>query len=168
MKKNDMAICLWFDNQAEEAVRYYTSIFKDSETGHLERYTNEGLEYNEHASEGSVLAIEFRLNDMKFMALNGGPLFKFNESVSVMVYCDTQDEIDYYWNKLTGEGGEESMCGWLKDKYGVSWQIVPSILKKYLAEGNMEKMQRFNQALYKMRKLIIADLQNAYDGKVKV
>jgi predicted 3-demethylubiquinone-9 3-methyltransferase (glyoxalase superfamily) len=125
--------------------------------------TREGFEFHKKP-EGSALAIEFRLNDMKFLALNGGPIFKFNESVSVMVFCDTQEEIDYYWSKLT-EGGEESMCGWLKDKYGISWQIIPSIFNDYIAEGDLEKLSRFNKALYKMRKLIIADLQNAYEGK---
>src|SRR5512133_1766312 len=132
MKKNEMAICLWFDDQAEEAAHFYTSIFKDSEIGHIEKYGKEGYEFH-HKPEGSLLAIEFRLNDMKFMALNGGPIFKFNESVSVMVFCDTQEEIDNYWSKLT-EGGEESMCGWLKDKYGVSWQVVPAILPQLLAD----------------------------------
>jgi predicted 3-demethylubiquinone-9 3-methyltransferase (glyoxalase superfamily) len=164
MKKNEMAICLWFDNQAEEAVKFYTSVFKDSEIGPMERYTKTGFEIHKQP-EGKVLAIEFRLNDMKFMALNGGPLFNFNESVSVMVFCDTQEEIDSYWSKLTSDGGEESMCGWLKDKYGVSWQIIPSIFNEYLAEGNSEKLDRFNKALYSMRKLIIEDLKNAYEGK---
>jgi predicted 3-demethylubiquinone-9 3-methyltransferase (glyoxalase superfamily) len=163
-----MAICLWFDNQAEEAVKFYTSIFKDSETGGSENYSKEALEFNNDASEGSVLAKEFSLNGMNFMALNGGPMFKFNEAVSVMVYCDTQEEIDHYWNRLTEGGGEESMCGWLKDKYGVSWQIIPSIFREYLAKADTEKLSRFNQAMYKMRKLIIADLKNAYEGKVKV
>jgi predicted 3-demethylubiquinone-9 3-methyltransferase (glyoxalase superfamily) len=158
-----MSICLWFDDQAEEAVNFYTSVFKNSEIGPMERYTSEGYEFHKKPA-GSVLAIEFRLNDMKFMALNGGPLFKFNESVSIMVFCDTQEEIDNYWSRLT-EGGEESMCGWLKDKYGVSWQIIPSIFNEYLAKGDVEKMNRFNKALYTMRKLIIEDLKNAYEGK---
>ena len=166
MKKNDMAICLWFDNQAEEAAKFYTSVFKDSEIGPIERATSEGSEFH-RKEEGEVLAIEFRVNDMKFLGLNGGPLFKFNESVSVMVFCDTQEEIDFYWSRLT-EGGEESMCGWLKDKYGVSWQIVPSILNDYIAEGNLEKLGRFNNALYKMRKLIIKDLKDAYEGKTVI
>lgn len=163
MKKNEMAICLWFDDQAEEAVKFYTSVFKDSEIGPTEKATKEGFEFH-RKPEGSALAIEFRLNDMKFLALNGGPLFKFNESVSVMVFCDTQEEIDNYWSRLT-EGGEESMCGWLKDKYGVSWQIVPSVLNDYIAEGDLKKLGRFNNAMFKMRKLIIADLKRAYEGK---
>jgi predicted 3-demethylubiquinone-9 3-methyltransferase (glyoxalase superfamily) len=129
----------------------------------MNRYGKEGYEFH-HKPEGSVLEIEFRLNDMKFTALNGGPLFKFNESVSIMVYCDTQEEIDNYWSKLT-QDGEESMCGWLKDKYGVSWQIIPRVLKEYFAERDMEKRASVERAMFRMRKLIIEDLRRAYEGK---
>jgi predicted 3-demethylubiquinone-9 3-methyltransferase (glyoxalase superfamily) len=163
MKKNEMAICLWFDDQAEQAAGFYTSIFSNSEIVRINKYGKEGFEFHQKP-EGSVMEVEFRLYDMKFTALNGGPLFRFNESVSVMVYCETQEEIDHYWSKLT-EGGEESMCGWLKDKYGVSWQIIPSLINDYLDDNNTERKSRVEKALFQMRKLIISDLKNAYEGK---
>jgi|SRR6187549_3247929 len=133
--------CLWFDGQAKEAADYYCSIFKKS------RITAE-----------NPMVVMFELNDSTFMALNGGPHFTFNEATSFVVNCDTQEEIDYYWNKLT-EGGEESMCGWLKDKYGLSWQIVPSILGKLVSDP--EKGQRVVQAFLKMKKFDIQTLLNA-------
>ncbi|HEY3387602.1 MAG TPA: VOC family protein [Saprospiraceae bacterium] len=133
--------CLWFDVQAKEAADFYCSIFKKS------RITSE-----------NPMVVMFELNDSTFMALNGGPHFKFNEATSFVVNCDTQEEIDYYWDKLT-EGGEESMCGWLKDKYGVSWQIVPSILESLV--NDPEKGQRVVQAFLKMRKFDIQTLLNA-------
>jgi predicted 3-demethylubiquinone-9 3-methyltransferase (glyoxalase superfamily) len=133
--------CLWFDGQAKEAADFYCSIFKKS------RITSE-----------NPMVVMFELNDSNFMALNGGPHFTFNEATSFVVNCDTQEEIDYYWNKLT-EGGEESMCGWLKDKYGLSWQIVPSILGKLVSDP--EKGQRVVQAFLKMRKFDIQTLLNA-------
>jgi len=158
-----MAICLWFDDQAEEAAEFYTSVFKDSAINRINKYGKEGFEYH-RKPEGSVMEVEFRLNDMKLTALNGGPLFRFNESVSIMVYCETQEEIDNYWSKLT-EGGEESMCGWLKDKYGVSWQIIPTLFNEYIVDNNTERKARVEKAVFQMRKLIIADLKNAYEGK---
>lgn len=146
---------LWFDNQAEEAVKFYTSVFKNSKTGSVSRYSEGGP-----GPKGSVMTASFHLEGQEFIALNGGPIFKFNESVSFVVNCDTQKEIDYFWEKLT-EGGEESQCGWLKDKFGLSWQIVPSSLSKLIAGGDPEKSKRTMQALMKMKKLIIADLENA-------
>jgi len=163
MPQPKMTICLWFDNQAEDAVKFYTSIFKDSETGSINRFGKEGFEFH-GMPEGSVMTVNFRLNEMNFIALNGGPLFKFNESISIVVHCDTQEEIDHYWSSLTA-GGEESMCGWLKDKFGVSWQINPSILSAYLADKDPAKRSRVGQAIFKMRKLDIQKLKDAYEGK---
>ena len=125
MKHQEMTICLWYDSEAEEAAKFYTSIFKDSEIGEISRFGKEGFEHH-GKPEGTAMTVSFKLNKMNFIALNGGPMFKFNEAISVMIHCDTQDEIDHYWFSLT-EGGEEGPCGWLKDKYGVSWQIVPKI-----------------------------------------
>jgi predicted 3-demethylubiquinone-9 3-methyltransferase (glyoxalase superfamily) len=160
--KHEMAICLWFDNQAEEAARFYASIFHDSEIGRINTYGKEGFEFHQKP-EGSVMTVEFRLNKMHFLALNGGPIFNFNEAVSIMVNCDNQEEIDHYWNKLT-EGGEESQCGWLKDKYGVSWQIVPRLLTEYMTDHDSARRSRVERAFFKMRKLIINDLSEAYHG----
>lgn len=143
----NMAICLWFDGQAEEAAKFYTSIFTNSSMGAISRYGN-----------GSVMVAAFQINDMKFTALNGGHQFKFNESISLQVYCDTQEEIDYYWVKLT-EGGQEQPCGWLKDKYGVSWQIVPSVLGQLMSDA--DKAKRVTATIMKMKKLVIEELENA-------
>ena len=124
--------CLWFDAQGEEAAKFYTSIFKDSKIGDVTRYGKEGYEIHGR-EEGTVMTVEFEIEGQKFLALNGGPIFKFNEAISFQVYCETQEEVDYHWEKLS-EGGDEKaqQCGWLKDKYGVSWQIVPTILMKML------------------------------------
>lgn len=153
-----MTICLWFDNQAEDAANFYTSVFKNSSIGTISRYGKEGFEFHKKP-EGSVMVVSFKLNDMSFNALNGGPLFKFNESVSIVVNCETQEEIDHYWNKLTSEGGQEVACGWLKDKYGVSWQIVPTILETLLSDP--EKAPRVTNAYLKMKKFDIEGLKNA-------
>jgi predicted 3-demethylubiquinone-9 3-methyltransferase (glyoxalase superfamily) len=157
MASQKMTICLWFDDQAEEAAKFYTSIFKNSEIGKISRYGKEGFEVH-RKPEGSVLVVSFSLNELDFMALNGGPQFKFNESISIVVNCDTQDEIDHFWNKLT-EGGREDQCGWLKDKYGVSWQIVPSILGKLMS--NPEKAGKVMKAFLPMKKLEIEKLIQA-------
>jgi predicted 3-demethylubiquinone-9 3-methyltransferase (glyoxalase superfamily) len=142
MMKNPLMICLWFDGQAKAAADYYCSIFKDS------KITSE-----------NPMVVTFEINGTKFMGLNGGPHFKFNEAISLVVNCDNQQEIDSYWEKLTANGGQESMCGWLKDKFGVSWQIVPAALAKIMS--NPEKGQRAMQALLKMKKLDIEKLENA-------
>ena len=157
-----MAICLWYNDQAEEAATFYTSIFQDSEIGQISRFGKEGFEYHGKA-EGTAMTVDFRLNQMKFIALNGGPKFRFNEAASIVVYCDTQEEIDSYWTKLT-EGGEEGPCGWLKDKFGVSWQITPAILPGYLTVKDMAKRSRVERAAFQMKKFDIEKLKNAYAG----
>jgi predicted 3-demethylubiquinone-9 3-methyltransferase (glyoxalase superfamily) len=164
MKKHDMTICLWYDDEAETAATYYTSIFNDSKLGRITRYGKEGFEFH-HKDEGTVMTVEFTLNGMNFLALNGGPIFKFTEAMSVVVYCDTQAEIDYYWENLT-KGGEEGPCGWLKDKFGVSWQIVPTILPTYLADEDSTKSQRVTAAYLQMQKFDITTLKNAYQGNL--
>src|SRR3989339_138670 len=146
--------CLWFNSQAEEAARFYTSIFKNSSIGDISRFGKEGFEFH-GKPEGAVMTVSFTLDGQLFTALNGGPIFTFNESVSFMVGCDTQNEIDYYWNKLT-EGGPESNCGWLKDKIGVSWQIIPNILSKLMTDP--EKAPRVTQAFLQMKKFDIQKL----------
>ena len=154
--------CLWFDNNAEDAVNFYTSIFKDSKIGNVTRYGKEGYEIHKK-KEGSVMTINFEIEGQKFLALNGGPIFKFNEAISFQVYCDTQEEIDYYWNKLT-EGGDKNaqVCGWLKDKFGVSWQVVPVALINMLEDKDSSKTERVMKAMLQMRKLDIDALTKAY------
>jgi predicted 3-demethylubiquinone-9 3-methyltransferase (glyoxalase superfamily) len=154
--------CLWFDDQGEEAAKFYTSIFKDSKIGDVTRYGKEGYEIHGR-EEGTVMTAEFEIEGQKFLALNGGPIFKFNEAISFQVYCETQEEVDYYWEKLS-EGGDEKaqQCGWLKDKYGVSWQIVPTILMKMLKDKDSEKSQRVMKAMLQMHKLDISTLKKAY------
>ena len=157
--------CLWFDDQGEEAAKFYTSIFKDSKIGDVTRYGKEGYEIH-GKEEGTVMTVEFEIEGQKFLALNGGPIFKFNEAISFQVYCETQEEVDYYWEKLS-EGGDEKaqQCGWLKDKYGVSWQIVPTILMKMLKDKDSEKSQRVMKAMLQMHKLDISTLKKAYEEK---
>lgn len=157
--------CLWFDDKAEEAARFYTSIFKDSKIGGVTRYGKEGYEI--HGMEaGTVMTVDFEIEGQKFLALNGGPIFKFNEAISFQVHCETQQEVDYYWEKLS-EGGDEKaqQCGWLKDKYGVSWQIVPIVLGKMLQDKDPKKSQRVMKALLQMQKLDIRTLVKAYEEK---
>lgn len=156
-----IAPCLWFDTQAEEAVKFYVSVFKNASIGNTSRYTKAG--YETHGMpEGSVLTIEFTLESQNFIALNAGPAFKFNEAVSLMILCETQDEIDYYWSKLT-EGGDEKaqVCGWLKDKYGLSWQVAPSFMTDFFQDYKSEKAQRVMEALMKMKKINIEKLKQA-------
>jgi predicted 3-demethylubiquinone-9 3-methyltransferase (glyoxalase superfamily)/uncharacterized protein YndB with AHSA1/START domain len=149
--------CLWFDKQAEDAAKFYTSIFNNSEIVAISRYGKEGYEIH-GMPEGSVLTVNFKLDGQDFTALNGGPYFKFNESISLMVGCETQEEIDYFWNKLT-EGGEEGQCGWLKDKYGLSWQIFPNILSKLMTDP--ARAGRVTQAFMQMKKFDIEKLLKA-------
>jgi predicted 3-demethylubiquinone-9 3-methyltransferase (glyoxalase superfamily) len=151
---------LWFDNQAEEAVNFYTSVFKNSEIGNMARY-DEAAAASAGRPKGSVMTAAFELEGQEFIALNGGPHFKFSEAISFVISCDTQKEIDYYWGKLSSNGGQEGQCGWLKDKFGLSWQIIPSSLSKLIAGPDKEKSRRAMGALMKMKKLIIADLENA-------
>lgn len=157
--------CLWFDDKGEEAAKFYTSIFKDSKIGDVTRYGKEGYEIH-GKEEGTVMTVEFEIEGQKFLGLNGGPIFKFNEAISFQVYCETQEEVDYYWEKLS-EGGDEKaqICGWLKDKYGVSWQIVPIILIKMLKDKDSEKSQRVMKAMLQMHKLDISTLKKAYEEK---
>lgn len=163
--KQQIAPCLWFDNQAEEAAKFYTSIFDNSSIGKISYYGKEGHEVHGQP-EGKVLTVEFTLRGQPFTALNGGPHFKFNEAVSFQVYCDTQKELDYYWEKLSKGGKPEAQqCGWLKDKYGLSWQIVPSMLGKLMSSSDKAASGRVMNALLQMKKLDIAALQKAYDGK---
>lgn len=146
--------CLWFDTQAEEAVRFYTSIFKNSKILETARYTEAGP-----GQPGSVMTIRFQIEGQEFLALNGGPDFKFNEAVSFIVNCQDQAEVDYYWSKLTADGGEEVQCGWLKDKFGVSWQITPTILPELIRDPRVAN--NVIKAMLKMVKLDIAALQAA-------
>lgn len=155
---------LWFDNQAEEAAKFYISIFKNSKIGKITRYGKAGFEIHKRP-EGSVMTVDFELEGQQFVGLNGGPFFKFNEAISFIVDCSDQKEIDYYWNKL-GDGGDPKaqQCGWLKDKFGVSWQIVPVALNDLLSDPNSEKSQRAMNAMLQMKKLDIAALKKAYNG----
>lgn len=146
--------CLWFDNQAEDAAQFYISIFKNSGIDSVSRYGKEGFEIHGQ-KEGTAMAVNFHLDSKPFTALNGGPAFRFSEAISFQVFCDTQEEIDYYWDKLT-EGGEESQCGWLKDKFGLSWQVVPSILGELLSDP--AKAGKVTTAFLKMKKFDIATL----------
>lgn len=155
--KDKIVPCLWFDNQAEEVARYYVSIFNDSRIKRISYYGKAGFEIHGQ-KEGTVLTVDFEINGNPFTALNGGPVFRFNEAVSFQVFCDTQQEIDDYWGKLTGEG-EEGQCGWLKDKYGVSWQIVPSVLPQLISDP--EKSEKAMKALLQMKKFDIETLMTA-------
>src|SRR6266508_6450889 len=158
-----IAPCLWFDNQAEEAATFYVSVFKNSKIVSVARYGEAGRETHKRPA-GSVMTVAFELDGQAFTALNGGPIFKFNEAISFQVHCETQKEVDYYWEKLS-EGGDEKaqQCGWLKDKYGVSWQIVPVVLTKMLQDKDAKKSQRVMKALLQMRKLDIKTLTQAYE-----
>jgi predicted 3-demethylubiquinone-9 3-methyltransferase (glyoxalase superfamily) len=156
--------CLWFDHQAEDATRFYTAIFKDSKIIAISRYPEVGREIHGKPA-GSVMTVAFELNGQTFTALNGGPIFKFNEAVSFQIECATQEEVDYYWERLS-EGGdpEAQQCGWLKDKFGLSWQIVPKVLPALLTDPDTSKSQRAFQAMMQMKKLDIERLQRAFAG----
>ncbi|MEX2309670.1 MAG: VOC family protein [Pirellulales bacterium] len=155
--------CLWFDRNAEEAANFYTSIFKNSKIGHISRYGEAGYEIHRMPA-GTVLTIEFELNGQKFTALNGGPVFKFNEAISFQVHCESQDEVDYYWDRISAGGDEKAQqCGWLKDKFGLSWQIVPTLLVKLLQDPDPKKSARVMNAMLQMKKIEIKRLQQAYD-----
>jgi predicted 3-demethylubiquinone-9 3-methyltransferase (glyoxalase superfamily) len=154
---------LWFDDNAEEAVKFYSSIFKNSKIGKIARYDKAG-EKAAGRPAGSVMTVEFQLEGQEFVALNGGPHFKFTEAISFVVNCETQEEVDYYWEKLS-QGGKEVQCGWLKDKYGLSWQIVPTVLGELLSGKDAAKAQRVMQAMLKMVKLDIKKLKAAAKQK---
>ncbi len=156
---------LWFDNQAEDAARHYTSIFRNSKIGRISHYGKEGYEFHKRP-EGTVMTVEFEIEGQVFVALNGGPIFKFNEAISFQVCCETQEEVDYYWEKLSEAGDEKAQqCGWLKDKYGVSWQVVPAVLADLLNNPDAEKSQRVMKAMLQMRKFDIGALKQAYTGR---
>jgi predicted 3-demethylubiquinone-9 3-methyltransferase (glyoxalase superfamily) len=155
--------CLWFDSQAEDAAKLYVAIFPNSRMGKISRYGKEGLEIHGRPA-GSVMTVEFELNGQPFTGLNGGPIFKFTEAVSFQIHCETQEEIDRYWNKLS-EGGEEGPCGWLKDRFGLSWQVVPAILPQMMTSGNAAAADRVMKAFLQMKKFDIAALKRAYEGE---
>jgi predicted 3-demethylubiquinone-9 3-methyltransferase (glyoxalase superfamily) len=158
-----MMACLWFDDRAEEAARFYTSIFRNSKITHVSRYGEAAAE-GSGQPKGSVMTVSFQLDGQDFMALNGGPVdFTFSPAISFVVNCETQDELDRYWTRLSA-GGEEVQCGWLKDKYGVSWQIVPTALGEMILDPDPEKTNRVMKALMQMKKLDIAELRRAYEG----
>jgi predicted 3-demethylubiquinone-9 3-methyltransferase (glyoxalase superfamily) len=159
-----IAPCLWFADQAEEAANFYVSIFKNSRIRDLTRYSDAGQEIHQRPA-GSVMTVEFELDGQRMTALNGGPVFKFNEAVSLQVFCETQEEIDSYWEKL-GQGGDPQaqQCGWLKDKYGLSWQVVPKGMEEMMKDHTSPGAKRAMEAMLKMKKLDIAALQRAYAG----
>ena len=148
---------LWFDNQAEEAVKFYTSVFKNSKVGKVTRFGEAGP-----GPKGSVMTVSFELEGQEFTALNGGPLFKFTEAISFVVDCKSQEEVDELWEKLS-DGGEEQPCGWLKDRFGLSWQIVPTVLIEMLNDPDPEKSKRVTEAMLKMKKIDIQTLRQAYE-----
>ena len=150
---------LWFDNQAEEAMNFYVSIFKNSKRGRVSRYGEAGP-----GPKGTVMVAAFQLEGQEFMALNGGPHFKFTEAISLVVNCETQDEVDAFWEKLS-EGGSKGQCGWLKDKYGLSWQIVPTVLGELMSDPDPEKSKRVMQAMLQMTKIDIKGLRQAYEQR---
>jgi len=150
--------CLWFDHEGEEAANFYTSVFKDSRMGSVSRYNEAGPR-----PAGTAITVEFELNGQKFVALNGGPEFTFTEAISFQIPCADQEEVDYYWNRLS-EGGEEGDCGWLKDKYGLSWQVIPTALFELIGDPDPAKAQRATQAMLSMKKLDIAALRAAQAG----
>ena len=156
--------CLWFDDEAEEAVTFYTGIFRNSKVLNVSRYGEAGHEIHGKPA-GTVLTVAFELEGQAFTALNGGPVFKFNEAISFQVDCETQDDVDHYWEKLS-EGGDPKaqQCGWLKDKYGVSWQVVPRVLVEMTSDPDSEKSGRAMEAMLQMKKIDIAELKRAYRG----
>jgi predicted 3-demethylubiquinone-9 3-methyltransferase (glyoxalase superfamily) len=154
---------LWFDNQAEAAAKFYTSIFKNSRIGSVARYDEEAAK-TAGRPKGSVMTVAFELDGHEFTALNGGPLFKFTEAISFVVNCETQEEVDHFWAKLSA-GGQEVQCGWLKDRFGVSWQVVPAVLAEMLQDKDREKSSRVMAALLKMKKINVEALKKAYDGR---
>ena len=162
--RTNLQSCLWFDGKAEEAARFYTSIFPNSRVGRVARYGKEGYEQH-HQPEGSVMMIEFELDGAPFAALNGGPDFKFNEAISFQILCDTQREIDDYWTKLSAGGEKQAQqCGWLKDKYGVSWQVIPRNVGEWVG-GTGEASQRAMKAMLGMKKIDMDAIKRAYEGK---
>ena len=162
MAERKITPCLWFDGEAEEAARFYVSVFRNGRIGRISRYGKEGFEVHGRP-EGSVMVVEFEIEGQTFTALNGGPQFKFSEAISFQVPCETQAEIDHYWDKLSA-GGEVQQCGWLKDKFGLCWQIFPASLPKMISDPDTAKSGRAMRAMLGMKKLDLAELQAAYEG----
>ena len=160
--KHKIMPCLWFDTEAEDAANFYCSVFRNSKIGKVSRFPNAGQEVH-HKEAGTVMTVEFELDGQPFVALNGGPQFKFDEAVSFQIFCETQDEIDYYWSALT-QGGKESSCGWLKDKFGLSWQVVPAAIPQMMSDPDRERSARAMNAVMQMKKFDLATLQRAYAG----
>jgi len=165
MATTRIAPCLWFDTEAEEAAKYYNSIFKNAKIKAVNRYPDSETEIH-HKPPGSVMTVDFELDGMSFTALNGGPNFKFNEAVSLQVFCKDQEEIDYYWEKLRAGGDPKAqVCGWLKDRYGLSWQVGPANMADMFKDEKSPNTKRAMDAMLKMKKIDMAELQRAYDGK---
>jgi predicted 3-demethylubiquinone-9 3-methyltransferase (glyoxalase superfamily) len=158
--KQKITTYLWFDREAEEAANLYTSIFKNSKILNVARYGDAGP-----GPKGTAMTVNFQLDGQEFIALNGGPMYRFTEAISLLVDCETQEEVDRLWNKLTADGGEESMCGWLKDKFGLSWQIIPSALFQLMSDPDPEKSKRVMEAMLQMKKIDVPTLERAHAGK---
>jgi predicted 3-demethylubiquinone-9 3-methyltransferase (glyoxalase superfamily) len=164
MPNRQITPCLWFDGQAEEAAKFYTGIFKSSKIGKKSYYSEAGKEVHKQ-KPGSVMTVEFELDGQPFTAINGGPEFKFTEATSFQILCDTQKDIDYYWDKLTPGGDPASqVCGWLKDKFGLSWQVIPKRLPEMMTDGDKERAGRVMEALMPMKKIDLAELERAYES----
>ena len=161
--KHLLTPCLWFDTQAEDAAKLYCSVFPNSKITAIGRYPEAGQDVH-GKPPGSVMVVAFEVDGQPFTALNGGPIFKFDEAVSFQVMCDTQDEVDYYWNALTKNGGQEGPCGWLKDKFGLSWQVVPSAIPRMMTDPDTSKSARVMNAFMTMKKLDVAAIERAYAG----
>lgn len=158
---NRITPCLWFDSEGEEAAAFYTSIFPNSKIGNIARYTEVGREFH-HKEPGSAMVVSFELDGQPFTALNGGPVFTFSEAISFQINCKDQDEVDHYWNRLS-EGGDPAaqQCGWLKDRFGVSWQVIPDALIELMSSPDPEVVSRVSAAMFQMKKIVIADLRRA-------
>jgi len=154
---------LWFDTEAEEAAKFYCEVFDDAEIGNITHYPEAG-ETITGKQAGTVMTVAWRIGDTEFVGINGGPQFKFDEAISFEIRCEDQDEVDYFWEKLTADGGSEGQCGWCKDRYGVSWQVVPEGFNELFEEGDKEKIERAMAAMFKMQKLDIAELRRAAEG----
>jgi predicted 3-demethylubiquinone-9 3-methyltransferase (glyoxalase superfamily) len=163
LSTSKMVPCLWFDTEAEAAANLYVSVFKNARILSTTRYGKEGFEIHGRAA-GTVMTVEFELDGQKFVGLNGGPQFKFSEAISFQIPCETQEEVDHYWSKLTADGGQEGPCGWLKDKFGLSWQVVPTALSEMLKGSDAAAAQRVTKAFLQMKKFDIAALKKAHAG----
>ena len=162
--KQKIVPCLWFDTEAEAAAELYTSVFKDSKVLSVSRYGKEGFEIHGRP-EGMAMTVEFEIEGQRFVALNGGPQFKFSEAVSFQIHCRDQGEVDYHWTRLTAGGGSEGPCGWLKDKFGLSWQVLPTVLVEMLMDKDATKVQRVTKAFLQMKKFDIETLRQAFEGR---